>query len=46
MQTQPREAYQPSERKTWLAQAAARKQRAATKKTTAKKKSPAKSHKK
>jgi hypothetical protein len=53
-QTQPREAYQPAERKTWLAtqdaggkrQEAGSKQHAAPKKTTAKKKTATKSSKK
>jgi hypothetical protein len=49
LQTQPREAYQPAARKTWLVQdrkKSAPAKKAATKKTTARKKSPAKSSKK
>jgi hypothetical protein len=44
LQTQPREAYQPAARKTWLAQD--RKKSGAPKKTASKKKTPAKSSKK
>jgi hypothetical protein len=46
LQAQPREAYRPAERKTWLAQDAGSKKQTAVKKTTAKKKTANKSSKK